>query len=98
MVKPVSSEGDSAGFYRLFALRLVSGLASGFSFSIYRSIYPGENHLWIVLESVLFLLIGIGIFQAAYMIISRPSKRDSMRFILTQIAAHYIGTMIIIPG
>lgn len=94
----MSSKGDSAGFYRLFSLRLVSGLASGLSFSIYRSLYPGQGHLWIALESVLFLLIGIGIFQALYIAISRPSRRDSVRFILTQVAAHYIGTMIIIPG
>lgn len=94
----MSSKGRGIGFYKLFILRLVAGLSSGLSFSIYRSLYPGPGHLWSALESTVFLLIGVGVFQTLYMVILRPSRRDSTRFILTQIAAHYIGTMLLIPG
>ncbi|GAY25708.1 hypothetical protein ATG_09110 [Desulfurococcaceae archaeon AG1] len=94
----MSLRSERVGFYRLFILRLVAGLGSGLSFSIYKSLYPGPNHLWIALESFVFLLIGLGVFQALYMAIVRPSRKDSIRFILTQIAAHYIGSMILIPG
>ncbi len=94
----MSLRSERIGFYRLFILRLVAGFSSGLSFSIYRSLYPGTNHLWIALESFVFLLIGLGVFQALYIAILRPSRKDSMRFILTQIAAHYIGAMILIPG
>lgn len=94
----MSKEEEGIGFYRLFTLRLISGLGSGFSFSIYRSLYPNTNHLWSALESLLFLLAGLGIFQALYIAILKPSRKNSTRFILTQIAAHYIGSLILIPG
>lgn len=93
----MQTKKERIGFYTLFTLRLVSGLGSGLSYTIYRTLYPSPSHLWSALESSVFLLIGVGIFQALYMLILKPSRRDSMRFILTQIAAHYIGTMILIP-
>jgi len=83
------------GFYRIFFIRLASGLASGIAYSIYRSINH-QPHIWSVIISTAFLAIGIVAFQLAYYIIARPDRRIATRYILTQIAAHYIGSLIMI--
>lgn len=83
------------GFYGIFLLRLASGLASGIAYSIYRSINP-QPHIWSAIISAAFLAVGIAIFQLAYYIKARPDRRASTRYILTQVAAHYIGSLLII--
>jgi len=39
---------------------------------------------------------GVAAFQLVYMLAARPPRGAATRFILTQIAAHYIGSMILI--
>jgi hypothetical protein len=83
------------GFYSLFFLRLLIGLATGISYSIYR-LYYREPHIPSFAISTAFMLAGLAIFHLIYIVYSKPPRGKATRYILTQIAAHYIGSMILI--
>jgi len=83
------------GFYTLFLLRLAAGLATGLLYSIYR-IYYREPHIISFAISTAFMAAGVAVFQLVYMLAARPSRGRAVRYILTQVAAHYIGSMILV--
>ncbi|MEM1610159.1 MAG: hypothetical protein QXQ57_00755 [Sulfolobales archaeon] len=83
------------GFYSLFFLRLLIGFATGISYSIYR-LYYREPHMLSFAISTAFMLVGLAIFHLIYIAFSKPPRERATRYILTQIAAHYIGSMILI--
>lgn len=81
----------------VFFSRLAAGLASGISYSLYRYLVP-MDHIMSAATSALFLAAGLALFQALYTIISRPGLKKSLGNVLTQVAAHYIGTLVIVPS
>lgn len=81
----------------LFLSRLAAGLASGISYSLYRYSNP-VDHITSSAISALFLAAGLALFQILYMLVSRTRSRKSLSNIMTQVAGHYIGTLIIVPS
>jgi|GEM_PF-1055104 hypothetical protein len=84
-----------SSFYGIFFMRLIIGFATGISFSIYR-LYYGGSHIWSFAISTVFMLVGLAIYHIIYMIFLTPRGERATRMILTQIAAHYIGSIILI--